>query len=87
MASRSARSLPRRFLGFATDYTPAALDTWASRIAEQPWDEPYVFVKHETAEAPARARRQLDAFAVSSLTYGGAKVQTAEAAGGRSSTL
>ena len=66
------------------DYTPAALDAWAERITQQPWNEAYVFVKHETAEAPALARRLLDAFAVSSLTYGGAQVQTAEASvGGR----
>ena len=44
------------------DYTPAALDAWAGRIAGQPWHEVYVFVKHETAEAPALARRLLDAF-------------------------
>jgi len=44
------------------DYTPAALDAWAGRIAEQPWAEAYVFVKHETAEAPDLARRLLAAF-------------------------
>jgi uncharacterized protein YecE (DUF72 family) len=44
------------------DYTPAALDAWAERIAGQAWHEVYVFVKHETAEAPALARRLLDAF-------------------------
>ncbi|MGO9292223.1 MAG: DUF72 domain-containing protein [Polyangia bacterium] len=44
------------------DYTPAALDAWAERIAGQPWNEAYVFVKHETAEAPVLARRLLAAF-------------------------
>jgi len=48
------------------DYTPATLDAWASRIAEQPWSEAYVFIKHETAEAPGLARRLLDAFPDSS---------------------
>ena len=41
------------------DYAPAALDAWAERIAGQPWSEAYVFVKHETAEAPVLARRLL----------------------------
>jgi uncharacterized protein YecE (DUF72 family) len=44
------------------DYTDAALDSWAGRIANQPWNEAYVFVKHETAQAPALARRLLTAF-------------------------
>jgi uncharacterized protein YecE (DUF72 family) len=44
------------------DYTPATLDAWAGRIAGQPWNEAYVFVKHETAEAPVLARRLLDVF-------------------------
>jgi uncharacterized protein YecE (DUF72 family) len=61
------------------DYTPATLDAWASRIARQPWNEAYVFIKHETAEAPGLARRLLDAFTVSSITKNGAKMQTAEA--------
>jgi len=43
------------------DYTPAALDAWAGRIAQQPWGEAYVFVKHETAAAPELARRLLGA--------------------------
>jgi len=69
------------------DYTPAALDAWAERIAGQPWSEAYVFVKHETAEAPALASRLLGAFAASSLTYGGAKMQTAEASVGQHGAL
>jgi uncharacterized protein YecE (DUF72 family) len=44
------------------DYTPAALDAWAERITQQPWNEAYVFVKHETAEAPVLARHLLAAF-------------------------
>jgi uncharacterized protein YecE (DUF72 family) len=44
------------------DYTPATLDAWAGWIAGQPWNEAYVFVKHETAEAPVLARRLLDVF-------------------------
>jgi uncharacterized protein YecE (DUF72 family) len=43
------------------DYPPAALDAWADRIAAQSWNEAYVFVKHETAEAPALAHRLLAA--------------------------
>ena len=43
------------------DYTPAALDAWAERIVGQPWSEAHVFVKHETAEAPALARHLLAA--------------------------
>ena len=69
------------------DYTPATLDAWASRIAEQPWSEAYVFIKHETAEAPGLARRLLDAFPDSSIAHGGAKVQTAEASVGRHGAL
>jgi uncharacterized protein YecE (DUF72 family) len=29
------------------DYDPAALQRWAARIADQPWTEAYVFLKHE----------------------------------------
>jgi uncharacterized protein YecE (DUF72 family) len=47
------------------DYTEAALDAWAGRIAQQPWSEAYVFVKHETAEAPALAGRLLAALRAS----------------------
>jgi uncharacterized protein YecE (DUF72 family) len=54
------------------DYTPALLDAWAERIAGQPWGEAYVFVKHETAEAPALARRLLAALRASSTAKGGA---------------
>ena len=54
------------------DYTPALLDAWAERIAGQPWGEAYVFVKHETAEAPALARRLLAALGASSAAKGGA---------------
>ena len=48
------------------DYAPAALDALAERIAGQPWSEAYVFVKHETAEAPVLARRLLVALRPSS---------------------
>jgi uncharacterized protein YecE (DUF72 family) len=44
------------------DYTAPMLDAWARRIAGQPWNDVYVFVKHETAEAPALARHLLAGF-------------------------
>jgi uncharacterized protein YecE (DUF72 family) len=44
------------------DYTAPMLDAWATRIAGQAWSEVYVFVKQETAEAPALARHLLASF-------------------------
>jgi uncharacterized protein YecE (DUF72 family) len=42
-------------------YTDADLEAWAARIAGQPWDEAYVFFKHEDAgTAPQFARRLLE---------------------------
>jgi uncharacterized protein YecE (DUF72 family) len=42
-------------------YTDADLESWAARIATQPWSEAYVFFKHEdTAAAPLTARRLLE---------------------------
>jgi uncharacterized protein YecE (DUF72 family) len=38
------------------EYDPAALARWAERIAAQPWDEAYVYFKHEDeARGPAFA--------------------------------
>lgn len=43
------------------EYDDAALRAWASRIAEQPWSEAYVFFKHEDAGAgPRLAKRFLE---------------------------
>ena len=44
------------------EYTEAMLAAWAERIEQQPWSEAYVFMKHETAEAPALARYLLGVF-------------------------
>lgn len=42
-------------------YTPAELATWAARIADQGWDDAYVFFKHEDeATGPALARQFID---------------------------
>jgi uncharacterized protein YecE (DUF72 family) len=43
-------------------YSPRELAAWARRIRAQPWDEAFVFFKHER-EGPARALALLDAFA------------------------
>ena len=42
-------------------YTERMRLSWAQRIRRQPWDEAYVFIKHESAQAPAMARRLLSA--------------------------
>ncbi len=39
------------------EYSPEQLRAWAKHIAQQPWDEACVYMKHETAEAPQRAMR------------------------------
>jgi uncharacterized protein YecE (DUF72 family) len=42
-------------------YSDRHLSAWAERIAEQPWEEAFVFFKHEDAGAgPALARRFLE---------------------------
>lgn len=41
------------------EYSPALIRTWAAQIAQQPWGEALVYVKHESAEAPQRALRLL----------------------------
>jgi uncharacterized protein YecE (DUF72 family) len=69
------------------DYTPALLDAWAERIAGQPWSEAYVFVKHETAEAPVLARGLLAALGPSSTAKGGTYVKTAKTSGGGCGTF
>ncbi len=46
-------------------YPPEALAAWAERIKAQPWEEAYVFFKHEDDGAgPALARQFLDAAGV-----------------------
>ena len=46
------------------DYTDADVDAWADRIRAQPWEEAFVFFKHEDeGKAPAFARRLLDRLA------------------------
>ena len=53
---------PRGYLRLRReDYDDDALRTWGERIKTQPWDEAYVFFKHEDAGAgPALARRFLE---------------------------
>lgn len=38
------------------DYDDAALDVWAERVRAQPWQEAYVFFKHETVGPELAAR-------------------------------
>jgi uncharacterized protein YecE (DUF72 family) len=43
------------------DYDDASLATWAQRVRAQPWDEAFVFFKHEDeGKGPALARRFLE---------------------------
>ncbi len=43
------------------DYDEAALGSWADRIAAQPWNETYVFFKHEDEGAGPRMAAQFEA--------------------------
>jgi uncharacterized protein YecE (DUF72 family) len=43
----------------AADYADADLDRWAGQIGEQPWQEAYVFFKHEDAGAAPRLAARL----------------------------
>jgi uncharacterized protein YecE (DUF72 family) len=47
----------------AADYDDAALRRWIAEIAAQPWDEAYVFFKHEDAGAAPRLAARLLALA------------------------
>jgi len=47
----------------AADYGDAALRRWAGAIAAQPWEEAYVFFKHEDAGAAPRLAARLLALA------------------------
>jgi uncharacterized protein YecE (DUF72 family) len=47
----------------AADYDDVALRRWADEIAAQPWDEAYVFFKHEDAGAAPRLAARLLALA------------------------
>ena len=38
-------------------YSPAALKKWALRLAEQPWKEAFVYIKHDDGDAPGVATR------------------------------
>ena len=45
------------------DYTDEALQTWLTAIRSQPWEEAFVFFKHEDeGAAPRLAMRMLEAF-------------------------
>ena len=47
-----------------TAYTPDAIDTWLARAKQQPWQEAFVFFKHEDAgKGPAMAARFVEALA------------------------
>jgi uncharacterized protein YecE (DUF72 family) len=50
----------------APEYSDAALDSWAARIAQQAWGEVFVFFKHEV-QGPAFAEALLQRFAASSI--------------------
>ena len=41
------------------DYPDALLEDWAKKIAAQPWQQAYVYVKHDEGDAPSVARRLL----------------------------
>lgn len=43
------------------DYPDAILEEWARRIRGQPWDDVFVYLKHDEGNAPAVARRLTDA--------------------------
>lgn len=43
----------------AEDYDDAALAGWTERIGAQPWDEAYVFFKHEDGAAAPRLAHRL----------------------------
>ncbi len=46
------------------DYTDADVDAWAERIRAQPWDEAFVFFKHEDeGTAPRLAKRLMERLA------------------------
>jgi uncharacterized protein YecE (DUF72 family) len=49
----------------APEYSDAALDSWGARIAQQPWDEVFVFFKHEV-QGPAFAQALQQRLATSS---------------------
>lgn len=51
----------------AAAYADTALDTWAARIAQQPWSEVFVFFKHEV-QGPAFAQALLKRLASPSGT-------------------
>jgi uncharacterized protein YecE (DUF72 family) len=42
-------------------YSDAIIDGWAARIRAQPWNEAYVYMKHDEGNAPVAARRLIDA--------------------------
>jgi uncharacterized protein YecE (DUF72 family) len=41
------------------EYPDALLEEWAKKIGSQPWQEAYVYVKHDEGDAPSVARRLL----------------------------
>jgi uncharacterized protein YecE (DUF72 family) len=58
-ADRSPPLVPTARFGYlrlrCLEYAPGELEGWRATIHAQPWEEAYVFFKHET-EGPARAR-------------------------------
>ena len=43
------------------EYPDALLASWAQRIRAQPWKEAFVYVKHDEGDAPAVARKLIEA--------------------------
>lgn len=55
----------------APDYDPAALRLWAERLLAQPWEEAWVFFKHEEeGKGPALARAMIDLLGEQALRAG-----------------
>jgi uncharacterized protein YecE (DUF72 family) len=46
------------------DYPDAVLEEWAKRIRAQPWNDVFVYLKHDEGNAPSFARRLVDLMAV-----------------------
>jgi uncharacterized protein YecE (DUF72 family) len=53
----------------APEYSPQALDRWCERILSQPWEEAWVFFKHEE-EGPALAHSLMERLGAAALSRG-----------------
>jgi uncharacterized protein YecE (DUF72 family) len=42
------------------DYPPAVLEEWAKRIRAQPWDDVFVYLKHDQGNAPSFAKQLIE---------------------------